>query len=50
MRRNLIDMLNWKSLLIVSAILMLNICFSTISTFGTESEAVTKVTKEKGNG
>jgi hypothetical protein len=45
-RRNLINIIKGKSLLIVSAILMLNICFTTINTFGSEPEEKTKEADE----
>ena len=49
MRRDLKNIIKEKSLLIVSAVLMLNICFSATNTFGNEPEAKTEeaVTEEK---
>ena len=46
MRRNLINIIKGKSLLLISAILMLNICFATINTFGSEPEEKTKEADE----
>lgn len=47
--RDLINIINGKSFLIVFVILMLNICFTTINTFGAEPEEKTKepATEEK---
>ena len=46
MRRNLISIIKGKSFLMVFAILMLNICFTTINTFGAEPEEKTKEADE----
>ena len=44
MRRNLINMINGKSFFIIFAILILNVCITTLSIFGAEPEEVTKDT------